>query len=367
MHNEWKEMPEYDNVKQPDPEITATFKFRNTEDYEQFKALVKEHIYNGEKVFDGMQRKDKKQAWYPLKKKASRYRYISKEKLNPRYPIYIVSKNRWDRNPTSRALKEMNVPFYMVVEKDQVDQYLKLVPREQILVIPQKYFDEYDKYWDDDDPRTGPGCARNFAWDHALENGFDWHWVMDDNIESFERLNKNMKVKCMDGNIFYSAEDFVLRYKNVAQAGFQYSFFCPAIDARPPFKLNTRIYSCLLIRNDVPFRWRGRYNEDTDLSLRMMKAGWCTIQFNAFLQGKRATQTVKGGNSAEFYDEEGTYKKSKMLEDMHPDVAKVAWKFNRWHHHVNYKPYETNKLILKDNLSFTDKTNNYSMELVNTN
>jgi len=44
-----------------------------------------------------------------------------------------------------------------------------------------------------------------------------------------------------------------------------------------------------LIRNDVPYRWRGRYNEDTDLSLRMLKDRWCTIQFNAFLQGKAAT------------------------------------------------------------------------------
>ena len=52
----------------------------------------------------------------------------------------------------------------------------------------------------------------------------------------------------------------------------------------PPFKANTRIYSCILIDNALPFRWRGRYNEDTDLSLRVLKAGLCTIQFNAFLR-----------------------------------------------------------------------------------
>ena len=71
----WKDMPEYNNIKQPDPFITATFKFKNQEDFEEFKALVKEKIYNGAKMFDGMQTKTKKQAWFPLKEKASRYQY----------------------------------------------------------------------------------------------------------------------------------------------------------------------------------------------------------------------------------------------------------------------------------------------------
>ena len=51
----------------------------------------------------------------------------------------------------------------------------------------------------------------------------------------------------------------------------------------PAFKASTRIYSCIPIDNALPFRWRGRYNEDTDLSLRVFKAGLCMIQFNAFL------------------------------------------------------------------------------------
>jgi hypothetical protein len=40
---EWVGMPSYHNVKRADPEITATFKFRNSEDFEDFKAKVKEH------------------------------------------------------------------------------------------------------------------------------------------------------------------------------------------------------------------------------------------------------------------------------------------------------------------------------------
>ncbi len=79
-------------------------------------------------------------------------------------------------------------------------------------------------------------------------------------------------------------KDFVLRYENIAMAGPNYFMFAPRKRKHPPFSLNTRIYSCNLIRNDLPFRWRARYNEDTDLSLRMLKAGWCTVLFYVFLK-----------------------------------------------------------------------------------
>lgn len=75
----WKEyggMPEYNNIKQADPVVTATFKFKTFEDFEEFKKLIKKHIYNGVKPFDGMQKKDKKNAWFPHKEKASKYLYV---------------------------------------------------------------------------------------------------------------------------------------------------------------------------------------------------------------------------------------------------------------------------------------------------
>ena len=71
----WIGMPEYNNVREPDPLITATFKFRTQEDFDEFNKLIKQHLYNGEKVFDGMQRKDVKSSWYPLRQKASKFRF----------------------------------------------------------------------------------------------------------------------------------------------------------------------------------------------------------------------------------------------------------------------------------------------------
>lgn len=360
--DEWFNMPKYNNCKRPEPEITATFKFRNESDYLDFKDKIKKHLYDGKKVFDGMQKKDAKNAWFPLEEKASDYIYAHNKRINPRFPVYIVSKGRSHRLPTIKALNEMKVDYKVIIEQQDYDDYAKIIDKSKLLILPMKYKHEYDTFWNDGNKTTGPGAARNFAWQHSIDAGYAWHWVMDDNIESFERFNNNKKIKCDSGNVFYCAEDFVLRYKNVGQAGFNYSFFCPANEARPAYKLNTRIYSCLLIKNDLPFRWRGRYNEDTDLSLRILKSGLCTIQFNAFLQGKRATQTVSGGNTEVFYAKEGTHNKSKMLEDMHPDLCKVVWRFNRWHHHCNYKVFEQ-KLVRKDKLQDQHKTNEFDMVL----
>jgi hypothetical protein len=70
---------------------------------------------------------------------------------------------------------------------------------------------------------------------------------------------------------------------------------------------------------------------------------------------------MKGGNTEEFYASEGTLPKSQMLAVLHPDVAKVVWRFNRWHHHVDYKPFKENKLCLVTDLSQYSQINDYSL------
>jgi hypothetical protein len=285
--------------------------------------------------------------------------------MNPNYPIYIVSKGRWETRLTSKALDRINVPYYIVVEAHERDQYAEVIDPAKVLVLPDGYLRNYDTCDEvGEDRGKGPGAARNFCWDHSMSLGHARHWVMDDNIASFNRLNRNLMVKVTSGAIFKASEDFVDRYENVAIAGFNYDFFAKAKEALPAFVMNTRIYSCLLIKNNIPFRWRGRYNEDTDLSLRVLKAGLCTVQFNAFLQEKATTQTMRGGNTDEFYAKEGTLPKSQMIADLHPDVADVVWRFNRWHHHVDYSPFKGNQLIKKQGIVIPEGINNYGMKII---
>lgn len=186
---------------------------------------------------------------------------------------------------------------------------------------------------------------------------------MDDSIRGFFRFNRNLKVPVGDGTVFRCMEDFTLRYTNVAMAGPNYFMFVSRKNRLPPFVLNTRIYSCNLVRNDAPFRWRGRYNEDTDLSLRMLKAGWCTVLFNAFLQYKMPTQKVLGGNTDDFYSKEGTLPKSQMQVKLHPDCSRLVWRFGRWHHYVDYSRFKKNKLRRKPGIEVSPGVDNYGMEL----
>jgi hypothetical protein len=293
--------------------------------------------------------------------------------MNPKHPVYIISKGRWDSRHTSKALDKMNMPYQMVVEEDEYDNYASVIDKDKILILPKQYIEDYDSctstlyhngsFTTDQGTSKGSGPARNFCWEHSLENGATSHWLLDDNIKAFGRINRNLYIHVTSGTIFKAAEDFIERYENIALAGFNYDFLAKAKTKIPPFVKNTRIYSCLLIRNDIPYRWRAKYNEDTDLSLRVLKDNWCTIQFNAFIQEKATTQTMTGGNTDEIY-KNGTLNKSKMLEKLHPDVAKVVWKFNRWHHHVDYRSFKKNKLKRKEGLNIPEGINNYGMKVV---
>jgi hypothetical protein len=287
--------------------------------------------------------------------------------MNPEYPIHIPSKGRYEKRLTSDYLSIMKVKHYLIIEDQEYKKYklyTKDNPFVKLVILDKKYQKNYDACCKlKDNESRGSGPARNFIWDYSISNGFDYHWIMDDNIRNFMRLNNNKRQYVRDGTIFKCMEDFIKRYENVAMGGPNYVMFVPDRYKRSPFKLNTRIYSCNFIRNDVPFRWRGRYNEDTDLSIRMMKAGWCTILFNAFLQHKLTTQKMKGGNTDEIYAD-GTLEKSKMIARLHPDCTKVVWRFGRWHHYTDYSKFRKIKLKKRKDIEIEPGVNDYGMKLI---
>lgn len=274
--------------------------------------------------------------------------------MNPKYPLYIISKGRWDSRLTSKSLEAMNIPYRIVVEPSEYDNYASVIDKSKILKLP------------DDFSKLGQGSipVRNWVWEHSIKEGYERHWLLDDNINGFERLNRNERGRVKSGSIFKASEDFVDRYENVAFAGFEYrQFGGGARREKAPFKLNYRVYSTTLIKNDLPYRWRGKYNEDTDICLRALKDGWVTVTFNCFLQNKIATQQMKGGN-AEIYKQTDHRKEfAESLKDQHPDVVKVVWRYGRWHHDVNYEPFSKNELIRKKNIMIPEGINNYGMKL----
>ena len=341
----WQGMPTF-NQKDLGPFRSVVVHFRNPEDCRVFAELV------GNKIT-----KDTKYVWFPRQKIVSGVdmHFDASPRLSPRYPVYVISKGRWKTPLTARALEYMRIPYHIVVEPQEYDEYASVIDEEKILTLPFSNLGQ------------GSIPARNWVWEHSLESKALRHWILDDNIYAFKRLYNNIKRRVVCGNMFRAAEDFVDRYENVAISGFHYFMFVPRKELVPPLYLNTRVYSCILIKNDIPYRWRGRYNEDTDLCLRALKDGWCTVLFNAFLAQKMPTMTMKGGNTEELYRGDGRYEMAKSLLDQHPDVVSITRRWGRWQHFVDYHRFRNNKLIPKftgAEISAYKGQNEYGMYLV---
>ena len=337
----WLGMPEYD---QDDlmPWRSILVHFRDRIDQHEFASLVGQTITNNTKSI-----------WYPKAEIESfaNKRYATKKPVTPRYPVYIISKGRWKSPLTARALDLLGVPYSIVVEPQEHDDYAAVVDPTKILTLPFSNLGQ------------GSIPARNYVWEHSITIGAKRHWILDDNMSGFYRLTKNLKTPVSSGAIFLAAEDFSDRYTNVALSGFNYFMFAKRKYPIPPFVLNTRIYSCILVKNDIPYRWRGKYNEDTDLSLRALKDGWCTVLFNAFLVFKKTTMSMGGGNTDELYQGNGRLSMAQSLQEQHPDVVKITQKWGRWQHQVNYVPFKKNKLVQRKGVTIPDGENNYGMEI----
>ncbi len=275
-----------------------------------------------------------KSIWYPAvdyaKLSCGDYQKVNQNK----FPIYVISKGRWEKPLTANALEKLGIDFRIAVEPQESDKYREKFA-DKVLVTPFSNLGQ------------GSIPVRNFVWDHALSLGFSHHWVLDDNMDGFYCLNDNKKFRIKDFNPFEIVENWVAQYQNVRIAGKNYEFFADRRAKNPPIVFNTRVYSCIFIDNLTTHRWRGRYNEDTDLSLRVLKDGDCTALFNYVLAKKMPTMTMKGGNTDELYKEDGRLKMAQYLVEQHPDVASISWKWGRHQHHVDYSSFKHNRLIKK--------------------
>jgi hypothetical protein len=267
---------------------------------------------------------------------------------------------------TMKTLSKMGVRHNVIVEPSQVREYQEAVSKlgtlSTIIPLDMSYKAKYELCDEHGlSKSTGSGPARNFAWDHAAAHGADFHWTIDDNISAFYRLNAGKKHKVASSAFFVAMEDFVARYANVGMAGPEYEMFVPRRMRFKPFRINCRVFSCNLIRTKLPHRWRGRYNEDAILTLDLLKSGWCTTVFLAFLQKKIATQRMPGGNTTELYGV-GTEAKSRMLYREHPDVVELVMRYGRHHHRIDFRAF-ADKPSLRRIVPLPSESNEYGMAL----
>ena len=98
-----------------------------------------------------------------------------------KYPIYIISKGRWDRPLTAKIFLKAKIPFRIAVEPQEFDKYCSTIPKEFILSLPFSNLG------------LGSYPARNYCWEHSLAEGAKKHFLFDDNIRQFYRLNNGKR------------------------------------------------------------------------------------------------------------------------------------------------------------------------------
>lgn len=239
------------------------------------------------------------------------------ERTLPRYPVFVPSKGRWQNPMTAKFLTKDGVPFRLVVEPAEEAAYRAALPDVEMLVTPH-----------DDMKLLG---VRNWIRDVSIEEGWSRHWQLDDNIQDTRRLYRGKRIPCNSGVALRVCEDFTDRYTNIGVSGLNYQMF--VTDETPtPFYLNCHVYSCSLVSNEMPYRWRLIYNDDTDLCLQVLAGGLCTVALNVFMAHKQRTMVHAGGNTTSIYTGDGRAVMARSLERVWPFVVTTKRRFRRPQH-----------------------------------
>lgn len=356
---DWYLLPKL-TVNSPHAELVVAFE--NQEKLEEFYTKILNKPYKWE---SGIFYPHKPRS-YPLD--AYWLSSLPDNEITNKYPLCIISKGRYqpERSLTHNWFSKHKIKHWIFVEWCEYKQYKQNMNDiyTNIVSLPPE-FDNLGK---------GSIPVRNYVDNYWSDTQVceDKYWLIDDNIKAFYRWEKNTRLEVRDTTPFRVLEDFAKRYKNLHLSGFQYKSFLPEISrARTCVIKNTRIYSCMLISTHLKkvlggTLWRGKYNEDTDLSLRLLKKGFPTVLHQQFLCDKATTKSIQGGNTTSIYEDDGLEKKVDSLIKQHPDVVKKTFKFKKVHHQVNYRPFKQNKLIktetwkrmIKNDLTFE---NNYAL------
>ncbi len=166
-------MPAYDQPSL-EPFQSLTVHFKNLHDREEFLALIGQPKATPTTRY----------IWHPPQEKQKHdYREGETQVPQNKYPIYVISKGRYDTNVTARNLDLLGIDYNLVVEPQELDQYKAAKLKGKIYPLPFSNLGQ------------GSIPARNWCWEHSIENSAPRHWILDDNIQGFYQLNNNQKPK----------------------------------------------------------------------------------------------------------------------------------------------------------------------------
>lgn len=192
-----------------------------------------------------------------------------------RFPVFIPSRGRWKNTKgTAALLTAARIPFTIVVEPHETALYRDLLSSLSsdersvgcVATLPQSH--------------QGVTFARNFILsDLAPLHG--WFWVMDDDIQSFNRAVDRINKPIAPCDMFDEVCKRMEKHPNAAIYSIDYPFFAWQYgdDALAVNSYNN--IAVLINKERLPegIQYRFRIREDYDFTLQVILAGKTTIRF----------------------------------------------------------------------------------------
>ncbi len=242
------------------------------------------------------------------------------------HPIFIPSKNRVENSKTIEHMEALGKQCTVVVESEDYEAYSAKYPNQNFLVLPLS--------------NMGISFVRNFILQAARLSGYEWFWMIDDDIQNFF-VREGTKMVKQDFNVLDKAEEIFMALPDVAQASLEYQQL--AWSATSEYRLNTYNDVCVCINTKLTsglnYREYVSLKEDRDFTMQIIKSGKQVCRVTRYAFGAPKNGSNKGGLKEE-YDTQGRELlcSQRMIElwgndvcrlhvkdDGRPDV-KINWK-----------------------------------------
>jgi hypothetical protein len=204
-------------------------------------------------------------------------------------PIYICSKGRASKPKTADLLAAASLPFVVVVEPQDYDEYEAFRPEYRYQVM---------------DTNDG-GYVHVCNYIHAaaiaavaVDGAPPWFWMLDDDIDAFYTAGDGKCTKCDAATAIRGAEEYFVENDSIAQASLEFQQY--AWSATKSWVLNTACRAAVCTHAPRTRRLHRRpevdLKADTDFSLQVLASGYHTARITRYAFGTGKYGRSVGGN-----------------------------------------------------------------------
>jgi hypothetical protein len=234
--------------------------------------------------------------------------------------IFIPTKGRAGRTKTTRLLDKVKLPYTLVVEPNDVENYKQFHSGDFVILARND---------------MGITYSRDCILRHARSVNLDTFWMLDDDIESFNEVVAGKTIK-KDAHILCKAKRVLTKHKaslyslELRQFGWASKELVPNRIAMQCVLFNVPL--CQGIDYDLNIRIR----EDYDLSLQAILKGYGTLKSGKFCYGIADMKSQEGGMS-EWYNDKVEQEEVTKLCQKYPGLVEPTYKHNRYDVKINWR------------------------------